>query len=96
MNLEASDRGITLVFGQNLNFNSLEESVKIYHRALGLKQHLLLQAKEVILVDAAGLQALLIFLNTLKNEGASFEWQQASSNLKQVAELLGMKQLLAL
>ena len=59
-------------------------------------QDVVLNGAEVTRADTAGLQTLYAFSCALSNHGISLSWSSPSSSIVDAAELLGLRQLLAL
>lgn len=55
-----------------------------------------LDARQVHMIDTAGLQLLLAFVLELKNENRSINWRGVSPAFKETAGLLGLTELLGI
>lgn len=59
-------------------------------------QEVSLNGGAVVKADTAGLQVLYAFIQEIKKQGADITWSSSSDELKEAADLLGLRESLVL
>lgn len=76
---------------QRLQINNLDGLyADLCKLVTGKKDHVVLDAGEVSLVDSAGVQLLVAFFRSFQNGGGTVEWDNYSVQLYQMADELGV------
>jgi anti-anti-sigma regulatory factor len=94
---KASEGGKTIKIGRDLRIASAVSAYGALRAASdGAEDRVMLDARQVEKVDAAGIQALLAGRRELLRAGKAVSWSGCSAQLKSAAGLLGLAKALEL
>ena len=79
-----------------ININSINELKGLFDEALLKKCDVIINGEAIKKADTASMQLICAFNEKLKSEGHSMSWSKVSDECQNVAEILGLKEILSI
>lgn len=86
----------TIELGERLTIADVHDRYHEWQDAISGSGAIAIDAGDITAVDTAGLQLLLAVRTTVLNQSREFTWQAVSGDLKNVAALIDMTDLMGL